>query len=91
VEREIPEPGARHVRIKVEACGICHTDSFIKDRLFPGTQYPVVPGHEIAGVIDAIGKDVIEFHHLYHLPEQMLVLSNSLIPYQVGFAIFVDS
>src|SRR5215813_8377437 len=61
VEREIPEPSTRHVRIKVQACGICHSDSLMKDGLFPGIQYPRVPGHEIAGVIDAIGKDVNEW------------------------------
>lgn len=58
VEREIPEPGAGAVRIKVEACGICHSDSVTKDGLFPGIQYPRVPGHEVAGVIDAIGPGV---------------------------------
>ena len=58
VEREIPEPGAGSVRIKVEACGICHSDSVTKDGLFPGMQYPRVPGHEVAGVIDAIGGGV---------------------------------
>ena len=61
VERDIPEPGARHVRIKVQACGICHSDSLTKEGLFPGIQYPRVPGHEIAGVIDMVGKDVIEW------------------------------
>ena len=61
VEKDIPEPGPRHVRIKVQACGVCHTDSRMKDGLFPDIQYPVVPGHEIAGVIDAVGKDVIEW------------------------------
>jgi D-arabinose 1-dehydrogenase-like Zn-dependent alcohol dehydrogenase len=61
VEREIPEPGTRQVRIKVQACGICHGDSITKEGIFPGIQYPRVPGHEIAGVIDAIGKDVIEW------------------------------
>ena len=61
VERDIPEPGARHVRIKVQACGVCHSDSFTKEGLFPGIQYPRAPGHEIAGVIDVVGKDVIEW------------------------------
>ena len=61
VERDIPEPGARHVRIKVQACGVCHSDSFTKEGLFPGIQYPRVPGHEIAGVIDVVGKDVSEW------------------------------
>ena len=55
VEREIPEPGAGQVRIKVEACGICHSDSMTKEGLWPGIQYPRVPGHEIAGVVDAVG------------------------------------
>jgi D-arabinose 1-dehydrogenase-like Zn-dependent alcohol dehydrogenase len=58
VERDIPEPGPMQVRIKVQACGICHSDSFTKEGLFPGIQYPRVPGHEIAGVIDVVGKDV---------------------------------
>src|SRR5436189_439297 len=55
VERPIPEPGAGWVRIKVLACGICHSDSITKEGLFPGMQYPRVPGHEVAGVINAVG------------------------------------
>ncbi|HUK19108.1 MAG TPA: alcohol dehydrogenase [Bryobacteraceae bacterium] len=58
VEREIPQPGAGRVRIKVEACGICHSDSVVKEGLFPGIQYPRVPGHEAVGVIDAVGAGV---------------------------------
>jgi alcohol dehydrogenase, propanol-preferring len=58
VERKIPEPQAGQVRIKVEACGICHSDAFVKDGGFPGLEYPRVPGHEIAGHIDAIGDGV---------------------------------
>jgi D-arabinose 1-dehydrogenase-like Zn-dependent alcohol dehydrogenase len=58
-ERDFPEPGARQVRIKVQACGICHSDSVTKEGLFPGIEYPRAPGHEIAGVIDIIGKDII--------------------------------
>jgi D-arabinose 1-dehydrogenase-like Zn-dependent alcohol dehydrogenase len=58
VEREIPEPGAGSVRVKVEACGICHSDSFVKQGAWPGLQFPRVPGHEIAGAIDAIGAGV---------------------------------
>jgi D-arabinose 1-dehydrogenase-like Zn-dependent alcohol dehydrogenase len=61
VERDIPEPAGRQVRIKVQACGICHSDSLTKDGLFPGIQYPRVPGHEIAGIIDVVGKDVSEW------------------------------
>jgi D-arabinose 1-dehydrogenase-like Zn-dependent alcohol dehydrogenase len=59
VEREIPEPGIGSVRIKVEACGICHSDSFTKEGLWPGIQYPRVPGHEVAGIIDAVGTEVV--------------------------------
>jgi len=58
VEREIPEPGAGQVRIKVQACGVCHSDVFAKEGLWPGIQYPRVPGHEVAGVIDALGTAV---------------------------------
>jgi len=58
VERPIPEPGAGTVRIKVEACGVCHSDSITKTGAFPGIQYPRVPGHEVAGVIDAVGPGV---------------------------------
>ncbi len=58
VEREIPAPGAGSVRIKVEACGICHSDSLVKEGTFPGIQYPRVPGHEVVGLIDAIGSGV---------------------------------
>lgn len=58
VEREIPEPVAGSVRIKVEACGICHSDSFTKDGTWPGIEYPRVPGHEVAGIIDALGAGV---------------------------------
>jgi len=58
VDREIPEPGATQVRIRVQACGICHSDSLMKEGLFPGVQYPRVPGHEVAGVIDSVGKDI---------------------------------
>jgi D-arabinose 1-dehydrogenase-like Zn-dependent alcohol dehydrogenase len=55
VEREVPSPGTGEVRIRVEACGICHSDSFTKDGSFPGIRYPIVPGHEVAGRIDALG------------------------------------
>jgi len=58
VERDIPEPGAGSVRIKVQACGICHSDTITKEGLFPGIQYPRVPGHEVAGIIDAVGPGV---------------------------------
>jgi D-arabinose 1-dehydrogenase-like Zn-dependent alcohol dehydrogenase len=58
VERPIPQPGRDQVRLKVEACGICHSDELVKEGYWPGIQYPRVPGHEIAGRIDAIGPDV---------------------------------
>jgi D-arabinose 1-dehydrogenase-like Zn-dependent alcohol dehydrogenase len=58
VERPIPQPGAGSVRIRVHACGICHSDSLIKEGAFPGLGYPRVPGHEVAGVIDAVGPGV---------------------------------
>jgi alcohol dehydrogenase/propanol-preferring alcohol dehydrogenase len=61
VEREIPQPGPRQVRVKVQACGLCHSDSLTKEGLWPGITYPRVPGHEIAGVIDAIGDEVPEW------------------------------
>src|SRR5438093_2834294 len=58
VEREVPTPGVGHVRIKVQACGICHSDSLTKEGAWPGIQYPRVPGHEVAGAIDAVGPGV---------------------------------
>jgi len=58
VERDIPEPPAGWVRVKVDACGICHSDSVVKEGLFPGIQYPRVPGHEVIGVVDAVGSGV---------------------------------
>lgn len=61
VERDVPEPGLGSVRIKVQACGICHSDSLVKEGQFPGIQYPRVPGHEVAGVIDAVGPGVTQW------------------------------
>src|SRR5437588_9434144 len=58
VEREIPEPQAEWVRIKVEACGVRHSDSLVKEGRWPGIQYPRVPGHEVSGVVDAVGEGV---------------------------------
>ncbi len=58
VERNIPEPGRGQVRIKVEACGICHSDALVKEGHWPGLKYPRIPGHEIAGRIDAVGAGV---------------------------------
>jgi D-arabinose 1-dehydrogenase-like Zn-dependent alcohol dehydrogenase len=61
VEKDIPEPGARQVRIKVQACGICHSDSVTKDGLLPGIKYSKAPGHEVAGIIDKVGSEVTEW------------------------------
>ena len=58
VEREVPMPSAREVRVKVKACGVCHSDVLTKEGAWPGIQYPRVPGHEVAGVIDEVGEDV---------------------------------
>jgi D-arabinose 1-dehydrogenase-like Zn-dependent alcohol dehydrogenase len=58
VERPIPEPGPGTVRIKVQACGICHSDVLTREGQWPGITFPRVPGHEVVGVIDAVGKDV---------------------------------
>ncbi len=58
VERDIPEPTPGSVRIKVQACGICHSDSVTKEGLFPGIEYPRVPGHEVVGIVDAVGQGV---------------------------------
>jgi D-arabinose 1-dehydrogenase-like Zn-dependent alcohol dehydrogenase len=58
VQRSLPEPGARQVRVKIEACGVCHSDSLTKEGHWPGITFPRVPGHEVAGVIDSVGADV---------------------------------
>ena len=58
IERDMPDPKPRQVRIKVQACGVCHSDMFTVAGAFPGIQYPRVPGHEVVGIIDAVGPDV---------------------------------
>jgi D-arabinose 1-dehydrogenase-like Zn-dependent alcohol dehydrogenase len=58
VERDAPEPRAGQVRVRVQACGICHSDVFAVEGLFPGTSFPRIPGHEIAGVVDSLGEGV---------------------------------
>ena len=58
VKREVPAPGPNQVRIKVDACGVCHSDVFVKEGHWPGLQYPRVTGHEVAGVIDEVGPGV---------------------------------
>jgi len=62
VEREIPKPGAGQVRIKVQACGVCHSDVLTVEGAWPGIQYPRVPGHEVAGTIDEVGAGVSEWN-----------------------------
>jgi D-arabinose 1-dehydrogenase-like Zn-dependent alcohol dehydrogenase len=61
VEREIPSPGVGEVRIKVQACGVCHSDAFTKEGSWPGIQYPRIPGHEVAGIIDVVGGGIAEW------------------------------
>ena len=61
VERPIPEPARNQVRIKIEACGVCHSDVLVKEGYWPGLAYPRVPGHEVAGRIDAVGADVTQW------------------------------
>ena len=61
VEREIPKPDRGQVRIKVQACGVCHSDMFTKEGYWPGIQYPRVPGHEVVGIIDELGDGVSEW------------------------------
>src|SRR5205085_3514057 len=61
VEREIPQPGTGQVRIRVQACGVCHSDMLTKEGLWPGITYPRVPGHEVAGVIDQAGAGVTQW------------------------------
>jgi D-arabinose 1-dehydrogenase-like Zn-dependent alcohol dehydrogenase len=58
VERDIPTPDAGQVRIKVQACGVCHSDVLTKEGLWPGIQYPRIPGHEVAGIVDEVGAGV---------------------------------
>lgn len=58
VEREIPEPGAGSVRVRIQACGVCHSDSMTKEGGYPGISYPRVPGHEVVGVVDTVGSGV---------------------------------
>ena len=61
VERPIPTPAPNEIRVQVGACGICHSDAFVKEGTFPGIDYPRIPGHEVAGVVDAIGENVSQW------------------------------
>jgi D-arabinose 1-dehydrogenase-like Zn-dependent alcohol dehydrogenase len=67
VERPIPQPNSGWVRIKVQACGICHSDSLVKEGQWPGLQYPRVPGHEVIGVVDAVGAGVAQWKPGQHV------------------------
>src|SRR5689334_11696431 len=58
IQREIPEPGRGEVRVRIAACGVCHSDLFTRDALWPGIELPRIPGHEVAGTVDAVGEDV---------------------------------
>jgi len=58
IQKQFPDPGPGHVRIRVQACGVCHSDSLTKEGHWPGLQFPRVPGHEVAGIVDAVGADV---------------------------------
>ena len=62
VKRAVPEPGPNAVRIKIQACGVCHGDAFVKEGHWPRLWYPRVPGHEVAGVIDTIGPGATAWH-----------------------------
>jgi D-arabinose 1-dehydrogenase-like Zn-dependent alcohol dehydrogenase len=79
VDRPIPEPGAGWVRIKVEACGVCHSDSLVKEGGYPGLVYPRVPGHEVAGSIDAVGPGVEGTLLLLGVPESLQMMPVALI------------
>src|SRR5262245_11956107 len=61
VEREVPEAGRGLVRVKVQACGVCHSDVLLKVAAFPGLKYPRVPGHEVIGIVDAVGAGVVQW------------------------------
>ena len=61
VQKQFPDPGPGHVRIRVQACGVCHSDSLTKEGMWPGLQFPRVPGHEVAGILDAVGPEVPVF------------------------------
>jgi D-arabinose 1-dehydrogenase-like Zn-dependent alcohol dehydrogenase len=67
VQKQYSDPGPGQVRIRVQACGVCHSDSITKLGLFPGIAYPRVPGHEIAGVIDAVGSG----EHLFKVGQRV--------------------
>jgi len=67
VEREIPQPGAGEIRIKVQACGVCHSDAMVKYGGFPGMKYPLVAGHEVVGIVDEVGSGVTEWRKGDHV------------------------
>src|ERR671936_2171101 len=59
--RDVPKPGEGEIRIRVKACGICHSDMFVQEGAWPGIQYPRIPGHEVAGVVDEVGRGVAQW------------------------------
>jgi D-arabinose 1-dehydrogenase-like Zn-dependent alcohol dehydrogenase len=65
VERDVPEPREGQVLVKVQACGICHSDMMTKEGLWPGLQYPRVPEHEIAGIVDSVGAGAEQWHRAH--------------------------
>jgi D-arabinose 1-dehydrogenase-like Zn-dependent alcohol dehydrogenase len=67
VEKDLAMPSANQVRIKVEACGVCHSDMYVKNNLWPNIQFPRIPGHEIAGVIDEIGSNITKWKRGQHV------------------------
>jgi len=68
VERDIPEPERGWVRVKVDACGVCHSDSLVKEGHWPGIQYPRVPGHEVIGVVDGVGDFAVKYDRVARGP-----------------------
>jgi D-arabinose 1-dehydrogenase-like Zn-dependent alcohol dehydrogenase len=90
VERAIPDPSTRHVRIKVQACGVCHSDSFTKMGAFPGIQFPRVPGHEIVGIVDAVGADLSAAIGGLAVDGKLIVLGASPEPIEVSLLLLIS-
>jgi D-arabinose 1-dehydrogenase-like Zn-dependent alcohol dehydrogenase len=67
VERDIPQPGPGQVRVRVLACGLCYSDRYVKNNIWPGLQYPRAPGHEVAGIIDELGPNVEDWENGQHV------------------------
>jgi D-arabinose 1-dehydrogenase-like Zn-dependent alcohol dehydrogenase len=84
VERPMPEPGPREVRLKVEACGICHSDVFAVTGTFPGVRYPTAPGDQVAGRIDKLGSEVTTWQMSQRVGGPRI----SLAPWRAGASCF---